>query len=125
MRILIADDSDAVRRGVIGLLSAEPAWEICGEARDGMEALEKAGELHPDLIILDISMPVIGGLETATSLRREWPRAIILVISAHDPARLLPRVIEAGANACLDKSRLASDLLGTIRSLATASSNER
>jgi DNA-binding NarL/FixJ family response regulator len=125
MRILVADDNDAVRRGVIGLLSAEPAWEVCGEARDGLEAVAKARDLLPDLIILDISMPGISGFEAALRLRQEVPESVILVISAHDPARMLPRVIEAGANACLDKNLLASELLTTVRSLATATSKER
>jgi YesN/AraC family two-component response regulator len=65
MRILIADDNDMVRRGVMGIFSSELNWEICGEARDGSEALRKARELLPDLILLDISMPGINGLQAA------------------------------------------------------------
>jgi DNA-binding NarL/FixJ family response regulator len=117
MRILIADDNDAVRRGVMGLLSSETGWKVCGEARDGSEALQKARELLPDLIILDISMPGVNGLEAARFLRQELPEAKILVISQHDPMHLLPSVVEAGGNACVDKSRLGTDLVASIKSV--------
>jgi DNA-binding NarL/FixJ family response regulator len=117
MRILIADDSDVVRRGVIGILSSEKDWEVCGEAKDGWETLRRARELLPDLILLDISMPGMNGLEATRLLRREVPKAKIVVISQHDPIQLLPRVIEAGANGCVDKSRLSADLVASIKNI--------
>jgi DNA-binding NarL/FixJ family response regulator len=117
MRILIADDNDGVRRGVTALLSSEAGWKVCGEARDGSEALRKARELLPDLILLDVSMPGMNGLEVARLLRQELPEAKILVISQHDPIHLLPRVLEVGGNACVDKSRLGTDLLAGIKSI--------
>jgi DNA-binding NarL/FixJ family response regulator len=117
MRILIADDSDGVRRGVVRLLSSEAGWRVCGEARDGSEALQKARELLPDLILLDVSMPGMNGLEVARLLRQELPEAKILVISQHDPIHLLPGVVEAGGDGCLDKSRLSTDLVASIRSI--------
>jgi DNA-binding NarL/FixJ family response regulator len=115
VRILIADDNEMVRRGVTRILSSVTDLQVCGEARDGSEALRKARELLPDLIILDISMPGINGAEAARRLRQEVPRAKILVISQHDPIQLLPRVIEAGAHACVDKGRLSTDLLVAIQ----------
>jgi two-component system response regulator NreC len=117
MRILIADDNDMVRRGVIGLLSDEWDWSVCGEAKDGSEAIQKARELMPDVILLDISMPGISGLDVARRLRQELPNVKLLVISQHDRFVMLPRVIEAGCDACLDKSRLATDLVATIKNL--------
>ena len=114
MRILIADDNDKVRRGVRELLSSETMWEVCGEAKDGSEALRKARELLPDLILLDISMPGVSGLEAARLLREEVPKAKIVVMSQHDPIQLLPRALKSGAHACVDKSRLGLDLLPTI-----------
>jgi DNA-binding NarL/FixJ family response regulator len=117
LRILIADDNEMVRRGVARLLSSEPNWHICGEAADGPGTLLKARELLPDLILLDISMPGINGLEVSRLLRQEVPEARILVISQHDPIQLLPRVLAAGGDACVDKSRLATDLLPSIRNL--------
>jgi DNA-binding NarL/FixJ family response regulator len=118
MRILIADDSELVRQGVIGLLSSETEWVVCGEARDGREALQKARELLPDLVLLDISMPGMGGLEIARVLREEIPQTKIIVISQHDPRQMLPRVIEAGGHACVDKGRLSTDLLAGIKRIS-------
>jgi DNA-binding NarL/FixJ family response regulator len=118
LRILVADDNDMVRRGVVAILSADPDWNICGEARDGTEALQKARDLHPDLILLDVSMPGVNGLEVARRLRLEVPNAKILVMSQHDPVQLLPSVIEAGGDACLDKSSLATDLVASIRKMS-------
>jgi two-component system response regulator NreC len=117
LRILIADDNDRVRRGVVGLLSSQPDWNVCGEARDGPEALLKARELLPDLVLLDLSMPGMNGLEVSRLLRQEFPHTRILVISQHDPVQLLPRVIAAGGDACVDKGRLATDLLAIIKSI--------
>jgi DNA-binding NarL/FixJ family response regulator len=125
MRILIADDSDMVRHGVGGILLSEATWEICGEARDGTEALRKARELLPDLIILDISMPGLNGLEVARLLRQEVPEAKILLMSQHDPIVLLPRAVEAGAHACVDKGRLSTTLLPTIKGIRGISETHR
>lgn len=117
LRILIADDSVAVRRGVIRLLSSETGWQICGEARDGSEAVERARELHPDLILLDISMPGMNGLEAARQLRQAVPATKIIVISQHDPKHMLPQVIAAGGNGCVDKGRLGPDLVESIKKI--------
>jgi len=122
MKILIADDSDAVRRGVIRLLSLNENWAICGEARDGSEAIAKARELRPDLVILDIRMPELNGLEAAAQLHREFPEIKILIMSQHDPAALLARALAAGANGCVDKGRLGSDLSAAILDLCKAES---
>lgn len=123
MKILIADDSDAVRGGVVRLLSLNEEWTVCGEARDGSEAVAKARELRPDLVILDIRMPGLNGLEAAAQLRREFPSIKILIMSQHDPAALLPRALAAGANGCVDKGRLGSDLSAAILDLCKAESS--
>ena len=117
LRILIADDNAMVRRGVITLLSSETSWEICGEAGDGSEALLKARTLRPDVILLDVSMPGVNGLEVARRLRRELSHARIVVMSQHDPVHLLPSVMAAGGDTCLDKSRLAAELVDSIKDL--------
>jgi two-component system, NarL family, response regulator NreC len=117
MQILIVDDNEMVRRGVSELLSSRPAWQVCGHAGDGKEAVRKAKELRPDIVLLDISMPGANGLDVARTLRHEMPDTKIVIMSQHDPIQVLPRVLEAGAHACLDKDSLDTDLLPTIESL--------
>jgi len=114
MRILVADDNEWVRRGVIKILSPMSHWEICGEAKDGTEAVQRATELRPDLVLLDVSMPGLGGLEVARRLREQVPAAKILMMSQHDPAILLPHAKEAGAHDCVDKTHLSTELLPSI-----------
>jgi DNA-binding NarL/FixJ family response regulator len=115
LRILIADDGDIVRRGIASVLSFEARWQVCGEARDGAETMQKATLLRPDLVLLDVNLPDVSGLEIARFLRAEVPTAKILLVSQHDPTHLLPRAIEAGANGCLDKGCLGAQLLPAIR----------
>lgn len=116
MRILIVDDSDVVRRTLAGMLSCQAGWEVCGEARNGLEALRKAGELLPDLVLLDIHMPGINGLETARLLRRDVPKTKIVVLSQDDVFPLLPVVLEVGGDDCVDKSQIG-DLLASIKNI--------
>src|ERR1035438_1442005 len=118
MRILVVDDNDRVRHGVRNLLTSETSWEICGEAKDGTEAIEKARELLPDIIFLDISMPGLNGLEATRLLRLQAANAKILIMSQNDAVQLLPGAIEAGAQGCVDKARLFTDLLSSIESIA-------
>lgn len=125
MRIFVVDDNEMVRRGVVELLSSEPDWEVCGEAQDGATALQKARDLLPDLILLDINMPGLNGLDVARRLRQDLPQARILLMSQHDPIQLLPIVVAAGGDACIDKSRLASDLLASIKDLGTGPGGTR
>jgi two-component system, NarL family, response regulator NreC len=117
VRILIADDNQLVRRGITGILLDVQDYKICGEAADAKEMIQKALELHPDLVLLDVSMPDMNGLDAARVLRKQVPDIKILVISQHDPRQLLPRSLEAGANGCVDKARVATDLLPAIQSL--------
>jgi DNA-binding NarL/FixJ family response regulator len=118
MRILIVDDNERIRRGVLAILASKKNWNVCGEARDGMEAMRKARELLPDLILLDISMPGLNGLEAARLLRQEITHTKILLMSQYDPIPLLPGAIQAGANGCVDKSRLGTDLLSSIERIS-------
>jgi signal transduction histidine kinase/FixJ family two-component response regulator len=117
VRILIADDHELVRQGLRALLASRPAWEVCGEAADGVEAIEKAAELQPDIVLLDVSMPRLSGLEAATLIRRESPASEIVIVSQHDPAEMLPSALKVGARGFLSKSDIASNLLSTIESI--------
>ena len=123
MRILIVDDHHLIRRAVGELLSGEAGLEICGEATGTAQALAKAQELSPDLILLDISMPDGNGLETARRIRQEIPHIRILMMSHHDSAQISRSAIACGADGCIDKARLALDLIGMIRSLQTPDCN--
>jgi DNA-binding NarL/FixJ family response regulator len=120
MRVLIADDNQPVRRAIAGLLSGADDLEVCGQASDASETLQKASELNPDLILLDVSMPGSNGLDTARLLKHRVPHAKILIISHHDPDLLLSLSLEVGAHGCLDKGRLATDLLPTVKRLLEA-----
>lgn len=113
MRILIADDNHFIRRGIAKILDQH--YEVCGEASDSAETIEKVSQLHPDLVLLDISMPDGNGLETTRVLKQKLPQTRILIITQHDPKQMLPRALELGAVGCVDKARLALDLLPAIR----------
>jgi two-component system, NarL family, response regulator NreC len=115
MRILLADDNQLVRRGIAALLAQQDGWELCGEASNSQETIEKASALHPDLVLLDVSMPGGNGLETTRVLKQKFPQTTILIITQHDPRQMLPRAFELGASGCVDKARLALDLLPAIR----------
>ncbi len=122
MRILIADDNEFIRRGILGLLTRHGGYEVCGEATDSADTIQKASTLHPDLILLDVSMPGTNGLETARIVKEQLPQTKILIISQHDPQQMLLRSLEAGADGSVDKARLSTDLLPAIRELEDTSS---
>jgi len=117
MRILIADDNPQVRSAVRQLLSAQADWEVCGEASSGPQTIAKVQELKPDLVLLDVSMPVLDGFATARAIRGENSQTKILIVSHSEVSELLPAALEAGANACLDKAQIGRELIGTIREL--------
>jgi two-component system, NarL family, response regulator NreC len=121
MRILIADDNQFVRRGIVGLLAQEDDLKVCGEASDSADAIHKATELGPDVILLDISMPGGNGLDTARVLKQKLPETKILLVSQHDTQHMLLQLAEVGASGCVDKARLAIDLLPAIRGLQNQS----
>ncbi len=117
MRILIADDNPLVRRGIARLLSDGENYEVCGEAVNAEEVIQRTHDLRPDVVLLDVSMPGTNGLQAARLLRQQAPEVKILIVSHHDLNQLLPRSLEAGANGCLDKARIATDLLPTLRKM--------
>lgn len=117
VRILIADDHEVVRQGVRKILAARPEWEICGEATNGQEAIKLAGELQPDAIIMDITMPVMSGLEAARKLTSNRNSAPILIFTMHESRSLGDSVKEVGARGFVFKSRAARDLIKALETL--------
>src|SRR4051812_35985339 len=123
VRILIADDHEIVRRGLRLLIASRPDWQVCGEAEDGDEAIHKAKQLHPDVILLDVSMPRMNGLDAAPILKREVPDSAILIVSQNDPSIMRARALEVGATGYVAKSDLSRDLLPAIERIVGDSSS--
>jgi len=116
VRILIADDHDVVRQGVRAVLEAEPEWIVCGEAGSGREAVAKAVELQPDVVVLDISMPELNGLEATRQIRRAVP-AKILILTVHESEQVVTEVLGAGADGYVLKTEAGRQLVEAIRAL--------
>jgi DNA-binding NarL/FixJ family response regulator len=117
VEILIADDHNLVRRGLRSLIETHPDWHVCGEALNGKEAVEKAKELKPDLILLDVSMPEMNGLDAARLILQDRPDCRILMVSQNDHNAMEREAVLAGAQGFVHKSRISQDLLGAIEKL--------
>jgi YesN/AraC family two-component response regulator len=117
MRILIADDHELVRRGLRSLLMSRAGWNVCGEAKDGAEAVEKTKALHPDVILMDITMPRLSGLDAARIIRKDYPQMEIVILSQHDPLEMAKPALQAGAREYISKSDVASGLLVTLEAI--------
>jgi DNA-binding NarL/FixJ family response regulator len=116
VRILIADDHEVVRRGVRTVLEGQAGWVVCGEASTGREAVAKALDLRPDIVILDISMPELNGLEATRQIRRVVP-ARILILSVHESEQVVTEVLSAGAHGYVFKADAGRTLVEAIRAL--------
>jgi DNA-binding NarL/FixJ family response regulator len=117
MRCLLVDDHESVRIGVTAILSSRPNIEICGEASNGKEAIEKARELKPDLIILDITMPVLDGINSAKEIRTFLPEVPILFFSMHDGVYLVHEAKMAGGQGFVNKMEARAMLLDAVDAL--------
>src|SRR5262245_17103860 len=115
-RILIADDHELVRQGMRTILQAEPDWTICGEATTGREAVSKSLELRPDLVVLDLALPELNGLEVTRQLRRASPVAI-LVVTMHDADEMVQAAMAAGANGYVLKADAGRTLADAVRAI--------
>lgn len=114
MRILIADDHELVRRGVRSLLLTQPDIEVCGEAVDGQDAIEQSRKLNPDVIVMDISMPRLNGLEATREIRRMLPQTNIVVLTQHDSPEMMQQALIAGARGYVVKSEISANLIAGI-----------
>jgi DNA-binding NarL/FixJ family response regulator len=117
LRILVADDHELVRRGIVSLLEAEAGWKVVGEVGDGQKLLEKAEELKPDIIILDIVMPRLNGLEAARRMKKILPRAKLLILSMHDSEEMARALVEAGASGYVTKADAGRDVVAAVEAL--------
>ncbi len=116
-RVLIADDHEVVRKGLVSLLQDRPGWQICGEAADGREAVEKAIALKPDISILDIGMPELNGLEATRQILKALPKARVLILTLYDSDQVVREVLDAGAKGFLLKSDATRDLVAAAEAL--------
>ena len=111
LRLLIADDNEIVRVAMRIYLKKKHEWEICGDAENGREAIAKVGDLSPDVVLLDLSMPVMNGFEAAAEIRRVAPLTKIILFSIHDVPTAVSKV---GADAFVSKSTSVAELIATI-----------
>jgi len=118
LRILVADDHDLMRRGLKSLLESHPGWSVCAEAHTGREAVAKAEEIKPDIVILDITMPELNGVEAARRILKASPNTEILVLSVHYSDQLIRDILDAGVRGYIVKSDSDRDLVIAIEALA-------
>jgi len=116
-RVLIVDDHEIFRRGLRALLEPSSEWQICGEAVDGLDAIEQCKSLQPDIVVLDVSMPRLNGLEAARLIVKQQPEPQIVIITQHDSPQIRSAALEAGAQAFITKSAVGSELVSALRNL--------
>ena len=114
MRILVADDHELLRRGVRCVVQERPSWEICAEAADGCEAVDKARESQPDVAVLDVSMPKLNGLEATLAIRQMSPSTEIVILTQHESVEMVRHAFEAGARGYVVKSNVVKELVSAI-----------
>jgi DNA-binding NarL/FixJ family response regulator len=119
LRILIADDHEIVRGGLTALLSSRPGWVVCAEAATGREAVALTAQHRPDIVVMDISMPGLNGLEATRQIRKILPRAEVLVLTLHYSDQLVREVTDAGARGYVLKSDASTELLTAVEALAS------
>lgn len=119
MRILIADDHPFVRNGVRNILESHPAYEVCGEAENGADAVQKVNELNPDVLILDITMPVLNGIDAARQILEKRPTLPIVILSMHESGTQLEAAKKLGIKGYVSKSRAVQDLIKAVDAVSS------
>ncbi len=118
IRVLVADDHTVVRQGIRSLLQAEPDLRVVGEAGDGRDAVRLARELQPDVIVMDLAMPGMDGMEATRAIKQTLPQTHILALTVHESDEYFFRVLQAGASGYVLKRAAASELLSAVRAVA-------
>ena len=117
IKVLVVDDHTIIRDGICALLALAGDIEVVGEATNGSEAISKVGELNPDVVIMDIAMPTMGGLEATRRISKEFPKTKVLVLTQYDDKEYFFPVIESGASGFISKAAASSELTAGIRSV--------
>ena len=118
LRILVADDHDIIRRGLKQLLTAKPGWEVVAEAKNGREAVTLAEQFKPEIVVMDISMPELNGLEASRRIKKALPKTEIVILTLHFSDQLVHDIVEAGARAYIMKSDADRDLITAVEALS-------
>jgi DNA-binding NarL/FixJ family response regulator len=117
LRILVVDDHAVVRRGVRSLLESHEGWEVCGEATTGRDAVEQSRQLRPDVVVMDLSLPELNGLDATRQILKDRPRVEVLVLTMHHSEELARDVLRAGARGYIMKSDADENLITAVDTL--------
>ena len=117
IRVLVVDDFGPFRRYLVGVLSEQPGFQIVGEVADGLTAVQKANELKPDLILLDIGLPSMNGIEAARHIRNVSPESKILFVTEQSLSAIVREALSTGAHGYLVKSHAANELLPALKAV--------
>jgi DNA-binding NarL/FixJ family response regulator len=118
VRILLVDDHPIVRQGLRTLLEGRPGWEVVGEASDGIEALDKVESLQPDVVVLDVTMPRMNGLQACRLIQQKATALEVLFVTQHDSPQMMREALDAGARGYVVKSNAARDLLDAVEAVS-------
>ena len=117
IRVLLADDHTILRDGIRALLDGQADIEVIGEAEDGLATVKMTAQLQPDVVVMDIAMPLLNGLEATRQIQRDFPQVKVLILTMHDNEEYIRQVLAAGALGYVLKDAAARDLLGAIRAV--------
>jgi two-component system, NarL family, response regulator NreC len=114
-RVLIVDDHAFIRRGVETILQSFPEWEVCGEASNGSDAVQLANQLNPEVVLMDVTMPGMNGLEATRIIRKQHPEVKVILLTLHESSEVLRSGFRAGANGYLLKADAEEELMKALR----------